>query len=219
MSKYFVIVAGNGTTSRANIEALMEDYYYANGEGGTLLLPYTDKPSQGQVFAAQYAKDNGKDIVVFAPEGASHDSIPSSSAVLTTEPFASAADEAKGNNPSAFILWADEDGDSQVILTHCRDANIPCFDLTNGLGPLTATQDAVPVVTPVVPKQEQLPIAEVETEAEEEEDEEEDDEEYEEDEEELEDLDGLYEGVEAVARIFAKVLIEEWNKANEKPKP
>jgi len=42
MSKYFVIVAGNGATSRANIEALMEDYYYAGGDGGTLLLPYTD---------------------------------------------------------------------------------------------------------------------------------------------------------------------------------
>jgi len=42
MSKYFVIVAGNGATSRANIEALMEDYYYAGGDGGTLLLPYTE---------------------------------------------------------------------------------------------------------------------------------------------------------------------------------
>jgi hypothetical protein len=218
MSKYFVIVAGNGATSRANIEALMEDYYYAGGDGGTLLLPYTEKPSQGQVFAAQYSKDNGKDIVIFAPEGATYDSIPSSSVVLTTEPFAAAADEAKGNNPSAFILWADEDNDSQVILTYCRDANIPCFDLTNGLGPLTATEDAVPITTPVVPKQEQVtqPVVEEEEDDEEEEG---DEEEYEEDEEEMEDLDGLYEGVEAVARIFAKVLIEEWKKANETPKP
>jgi hypothetical protein len=56
MANYTVILTGSGTTSRANVEALMSDHYYANGENGTLILAFNSKPSQGQVWAAQQAK-------------------------------------------------------------------------------------------------------------------------------------------------------------------
>ena len=40
MDKYYVIVAGSGSTSRANLEALMEDHFYAHVDDGVVVLPY-----------------------------------------------------------------------------------------------------------------------------------------------------------------------------------
>ena len=48
--KYFVLVAGNGESSRANTEALMEDHYYAKGADGTLVLSYEKQPTKSQIF-------------------------------------------------------------------------------------------------------------------------------------------------------------------------
>ena len=42
MDKYYVIVAGNGETSRANVEALVEDYVYGHGQDVTFILAYEE---------------------------------------------------------------------------------------------------------------------------------------------------------------------------------
>jgi hypothetical protein len=214
MEKYFVIVGGNGETSRANIEALMEDYYYANGNEGFLVLPYKSKPSQGQVFAAQYAKDKHKDILIFAPEDATHEGIPAASMNVTIKPFEEAALKLKSSKTSAFILWDDEDQDSQQILAVCKENNVPCFDLSDGLSPISAAADIKAIKEPEFPKEEVLEKKEPEVvqEEEEEEDYEEDDEDWEDEEDEVEDMENLHQGIEAIARIFAKVFIEEMKK-------
>jgi hypothetical protein len=214
MEKYFVIVGGNGETSRANIEALMEDYYYANGNEGFLVLPYKLKPSQGQVFAAQYAKDKHKDILIFAPEDATHEGIPAASMNVTVKPFEEAALKLKSSKTSAFILWDDEDQDSQQILAVCKENNVPCFDLSDGLSPISAAPDIKAIKEPEFPKEEVLEKEEPEVvqEEEEEEDYEEDDEDWEDEEDEVEDMENLHQGIEAIARIFAKVFIEEMKK-------
>jgi len=60
MTKYSVVMLGTGATSRANVEALMSDHYYANGEEGTLILAFNSKtkprPSMG-CTARKAAKD------------------------------------------------------------------------------------------------------------------------------------------------------------------
>ena len=79
MDKYYVIVAGAGSTSRANVEALIDDYVYANGQDVTFILAYETQPAPGQVFISQWAKDKNKDILVFSNEGAKFDGIYSAS--------------------------------------------------------------------------------------------------------------------------------------------
>jgi len=219
MDKYYVLVAGNGATSRANLEALMEDHYYAqssNGANGTLVLAYSERPSQGQTFATQLAKDKGKDILVFTTESGKFDGIPSASLNISTNPIKTAVDHLKGLRASTFLLWADEDKDCQNALAACKDAEIPCYDLTEGLIPLNPAQDIKATVEPTIPKQETIEDVEEDDEDGEEADDEEDDEDEEEegalDEEEL---DNLYFGIQAIAKIFAEAIVEEMKKSKE----
>ena len=74
MADYTVLLAGSGATSRANVEALMSDHYYANGDPKALVLSFTSKPSQGQVWAAQQAKQQNINVIVYANSGAFLDS-------------------------------------------------------------------------------------------------------------------------------------------------
>lgn len=216
MDKYYVLVAGNGATTRANLEALMEDYYYAqssNGANGTLVLAYSDRPSQGQTFATQLAKDKGKDLLVFTTEAGKFDGIPAASVSISDNPIKSAVDHLKGLNASTFLLWSDEDKDCQNTLAACKDAEISCFDLTEGLIPLNPAQNIKATVEPIIPAKEK--ITEVKKELEDVEEEEE----YEEDDEEgtldEEELDALYFGVQAIAKIFAEAIVEEMRKGKE----
>lgn len=218
MDKYYVLVAGNGSTSRANLEALMEDYYYAqssNGANGTLVLAYKDRPSQGQTFATQLAKDKGKDLLVFTTESGKFDGIPSASVNISTNPITSAVDHLKGLKASTFLLWADEDQDCQNTLAACKDAEIPCYDLTEGLIPLNPAKDIKATVEPTIPKQEKIEDVEEDAEDGEEEDDEEADEDEEESDVEEEELDNLYFGIQAIAKIFAEAFVEEMKKAKE----
>ena len=220
MDKYYVLVAGNGATSRANLEALMEDYYYAqssNGANGTLVLAYKDRPSQGQTFATQLARDKGKDLLVFTTESGKFDGIPSASVDISKTPIKNAIEHLKGLKAATFLLWADEDEDCQNALAACKDTEIPCYDLTEGLIPLNPAQNIKATVDPVIPKQEKIE----ELEEDEEDGEETDDEETDEDEEESdvdeEDMDNLYFGIQAIAKIFAEAIVEEMKKSKEGP--
>ncbi len=207
MDKYYVIVAGNGVTTRANLEALMEDHFYANGEHGVVVLPYKDKPSQGQIFAAQLAKDKNKDIIVYTKSG-NFDGLPAST-MVDGDTTAVNKDFVK-EKTVAFLLWDDEDSESANLLADLQ--GIQCFDLTDGLNKIGPSEGAR-IVEPVIPDQEKVsPKKEKLDVKEEEEEESEEESEFadSEDEEDLDDevMENLYYGVQAIAQIFAQALVE-----------
>jgi hypothetical protein len=215
MDNYYVLVTGNGKTSRANIEALLEDHYYKNGKPGTIVVAYETKPTPEQVYAIQFSKDKEKEILLFTTENGRFDGAPSASVELSSDPLSSAVDFLRGLKASAFLLWSDEDSGCQTSLALCKDAGIPCFDLTEGLLPLTPSDDLKPVAAPVIPKQEILDKDEEDEDEDEEEEDEED--EDEEDEEEYEEVDDVYYGLEALAKFIAKEVSKEVLKGLQKP--
>lgn len=186
---YYVIVAGNGKTSRTNIEVLLEDHYHAEGDGGVLVLPYEKHPSEGQTWASQLSKDKNKEVVVIDKPGAIKDALK----------------KVKGSKAAAFLLWNDEDEDCLRVLSECTEAGIPSFDLTDGLIQITPKGSLKVQARPQPPLQEQLSIDvpnNIELNVEDDEDED-DDEEY----EEIDDLDSLYVSLDEVARIFATMVV------------
>lgn len=201
MEKYYVVVAGNGTTSRANLEALLEDHFYAKGAEGTVHIVNDGKLSQGKVFAGQFAKDKNKTVI--------------------TPSMSEAFGLADSKNTACFILWSDEDKECQDALAIATGLGIPCYDLTEGLLPITPSKGVKVSVDPVIPTAEEVtlkvaetPYVEPEDEDidEEDEDDEDADDEYDEDE-----AGNLYFGIEAIAKIFAKAIVEEIEKAKKGP--
>ena len=207
MDKYYVIVAGNGVTTRANLEALMEDHFYANGEHGVVVLPYKDKPSQGQLFAAQLAKDKNKDIIVYTKSG-NFNGIPTST--MVDGDASNVNKDFIKEKTVAFLLWDDEDSESANLLADLK--GIQCFDLTDGLNKI-GPSEGLRIVEPLIPIQEQdIPKEKPSAKEEEEDDEEETDFSDLEDEEgeglDEEVMENLYYGIQAIAQIFAQALVE-----------
>lgn len=189
MEKYYVVIAGNGVTSRANLEALMEDHFYAKGADGVLHVVEDGKMSQGKTYATQLATDKGKAVVNYS--------------------LADALEKTDKANTVCFILWSDEDAESQQALAVATQLGILCYDLTDGLHPLNPVTDVKPIVDPVIPVKETFtPAPKVEEDYVEPADED-DTEEEEDDEEDYDDVDTLYFGVEAIAKIFAKAIVDE----------
>ena len=209
MDRYYVLVTGNGVTTRANLEALMEDHYYANGPKGILVLAFDGKPSQGQIFAAQMAKDKSIDILVFNTKEDA-EGIPSSTFVSSTNPLISAVAHIKDEKASSFVLWSDEDQTSHDTLALCKESGIKCFDLTDGLNPLIPS-DEIKYEKPV-------PVPKPEVEVKEEDEDPEDD--LDEDDEDMDEEDEIFEavffGLEALAKMIAKAVVAELD-ASKKP--
>lgn len=205
MSKYYVLVAGNGKSSRANIESLIDDYFYSKGDGAVLVLGFDKEPSAGQVYAAQFAKDKGRDIVVFCSHGANFSaSIPSASVSERDDYLSSLADFLKGEDSVGFLLWEDTDDDSIKTLRALTEAGVKCMDLTNGLLALETVEGATAPATPEMPQQELL----LDVKVEEEDDELEEDEEDDEEEEDSELEDALYEAIYPFAEVLADAFAE-----------
>jgi len=151
---YYVLVAGSGETSRANIEALMEDYYYANGDGGALVLAYTDTPTKSQIYAAQYAVDCKKDVLIFCREDSKTSGIPNASVTFADFPYVAATEFLQNNGAIAQLLWNPEPRPEDVeVLAQCVSHGIAAYDLCNGLIPLEVPEKTVqaPVVEAVAP--------------------------------------------------------------------
>lgn len=205
---YYVLVAGNGKTSRANVEALMDDHYYANGETGTLIIPVIDKPTEGQVWAAQFAKDNNKQITVIAKPGASYEVLPKTAYLESANPLEESVAAIKGQNSVAFLLWSDEDENCSDMLALCKEYEVDARDLTNGLATIHATEGLKFEVRPPIPVQETLPVKvkDEEEELEEDEDEEDEDEELDEDDEVDYDLVGA---LQTIAEFIASYVVDE----------
>ena len=152
MGKYSVVMTGSGATSRANVEALMSDHYYAKGEEGTLVLAFNSKPSQGQVWAAQQAKQQKIDVVVYANAGAFLDSISHATMVETAKPIDESIQAFK--EAEVFILWSDEDPDCSDALSVCKTYGLPSYDLCDGLAVITAADNIARSITPAMPASE-----------------------------------------------------------------
>ena len=221
MDKYYVMVVGSGQSTRQNLEALMEDHYYANGAGGTLVLPFNDKPSNAQIFAAQYAKDKNIKVVGVSSTPPTSESF-FNAVSLVDNPIEYAVSIMKGSPATSFILWNDDDPESLEALARSSAEGIPSFDLTAGLSPITAPGNIKVEEKPKFPAQETIPAPVVE-EVEEEDDAELEDEDEEleedEDEEEVEEqtMDDLYFGVKAFAKLIAKEVARELLEAQQKP--
>jgi len=140
-----IIVTGNGKTSRANVEALVDDYIHANPKiKFTLANPV--RLSEGQVWLKQYLAD--KEIEV---------------AVELSNP------ENIQENSAMFILWDDDDPESLSSLAIAKENRIPAFDLTEGLNELVPQDSIKSVAAPVIPEQEQMTEEEIEADVDDEE--------------------------------------------------
>jgi len=141
MDKSYVVIAGTGVTSRANLEALVEDYFYAKGKETYLVLPFEKTPSQGQVFAAQYARDKGKDIVIFCNEGANISAFPKASVSYTSNPLTESIEP----ESMVMVLWDPSDSASVSIVEYCDANGIKAYNLCEGLSlfdrPLTIVEE------------------------------------------------------------------------------
>ena len=194
MADYTVLLAGSGATSRANVEALMSDHYYANGDPKALVLSFISKPSQGQVWAAQQAKQQKIDVIVYANSGAFLDSISHATLVEAKAPIDESIKAFK--EAEVFILWSDEDPDCADALAVCKTYGLASYDLCDGLAKITPADEIKRSSVPVMPESE-ASTDKVEDEEEEEEEEEVEDEEEEESEEYDEKIDDIYAAVDA----------------------
>lgn len=140
MEKYNILISGNGVTSRPNLEALLEDQFYANGKDGTLVLPVSVRPTQGQIFAFQLARDKNIDTIVFAKPTATFEGLPSVSVTETETPLSDAVKHIEGTKAFAFLLYS-ADADSAEAVALCNQLGVPAFDLTEGLVPLTKVEE------------------------------------------------------------------------------
>jgi hypothetical protein len=160
---YYVLIAGNGETSRANIEALMDDFYYSKGkQEGTVVIAYEKSPTRPQMFAAQFAKEKERDIVVFAYEDAQTIGIPGATFNPTGFPVRDAIEFISGQDAVIFSMHLDGDIESNLLLKGSAEKQLPIFNLRDGLLPLNdvaaepvpeqVTEKATPAPEPVQPK-------------------------------------------------------------------
>ena len=201
---YSILLTGNGETSRANVEALLDDHYYANGEDGTIVIAFNQRPSQGQVWAAQLFNNRKLNVVVFAKPNAFLDSITHATLVETDTPLKDAAEKFKDKNPSSFILWGDEDPDSLDALAFSKASEIKAYDLCDGLSEITPSNDIKPSV-----QAPEMPKVESSTKSAEEQEYEDDEEEIDEDEEDYDEaVDEIYAGIEALVELIANRVVQ-----------
>lgn len=182
-----IIVVGNGKTSRANIEALIDDYIYANPKVKFSLYSTLGVLSEGQNWLKTYLIDKEIEYETIR--------------IVEVNPKLKTA---------MFILWDDEDAESSNCLAIAKENKVPAFDLTDGLVAITPTDELAVTEPPRIPEKEQ--ISEEETLN----SEIEDDSKTVEDEEDGEYEDPLYEAIHIIAGIFAEAIATELQKVLKK---
>lgn len=194
------IIVGSGKTSRTNVEALLDDYFYINKKDVLLVLPVVSGPSQGQIYAAQYAKDKEIKTVVLAPTDTSLTGLPSCTLNDSERPLEEVFSYFKPPKDSldVMILWDDDDPVCTEALARAKGLGITAQDLTNGLVAITPA-DGLVVPTPVsIPEQETLAGEFVDEEEEEMSEE--------------DDTEDLYEALTTIIRFIAPLLVQEMKK-------
>jgi len=115
MRRVTIAVIGNAKTTRANVEALIGDVVDSVDEA-IIATVYDQKPSDGILWAEQYAADKGIPVLQY-PEN-NYDA-------LLTE---NAREDVK-----FFLLWSDEDPECQLAASRAQEARVMAYDLTDGL--------------------------------------------------------------------------------------
>ena len=114
-----IVIVGNGKTSRENVEALIDDYIYANKNARFWLLSSNGSLSDGQVYAKQYLEEKKMNFV------------------SDTENTNLQVELESSDKSAYFILWDEDDRDAKVALSKATEHGIAALDLTNGLFVLT----------------------------------------------------------------------------------
>ena len=205
-------MAGNGETTRPNVEALLSDYIHAqSGKPGSLALPFDKRPSQGQLWAASLAKKHSLDIVLFTTneKTASYEGIPASAVVTDDFPYDKAVEWAV-DNPLICVLWDDEDTTSTEILAACQKFSVQALDLSDGLVEIVPASTLVSTPPHTFPALETIldPIEGVSEEEGEEADEEPEEEEAAEEEDEETYADQIYDAIFTIADLIADLVAE-----------
>ena len=209
MRRVTIAVIGNGKTSRANVEALLNDTIESFDETHVALV-YDKAPSEGVVWARQYSESKSIPYKEYSDLN-----------------FSTFVEDNKDRETKFFILWDDEDFECVEAIRCSQENSIMSFDLTNGLvaiKPITTDIKPRPVVAAMPEVEAKVNPIEVKKDAKYkssflkiEEDEEEDyDEEDDDDEEEYESSDIILEAVEEIAKIFAVAIASAIKEAMEK---
>ena len=209
MRRVTIAVIGNGKTSRANVEALLNDTIESFDETYIALI-YDKTPSEGVVWAKQYS--DSKSITY--KEYSDLD-------------FSNFVIDNKDRETKFFILWDDEDFECVEAIRCSQENSFAAFDLTNGLVSIKSiTKDIKPRTAPaVMPEVETKVNINIKDEGKSasnfvkitvHEDEEEDYDEEDDDEEEYESSDIILEAVEEIAKIFAVAIASAIKEAMEK---
>lgn len=137
----YVMVAGEGETSRENVEAILEDYFYANkGTDNAMVVPFTKAPSRGQIYAMQMAKDNKTEVIIYAPSDARLENVDKSSIEFSDSPIRDAISLIKTMNHKAYVLWSDDSQEAVEVVQSCKESDISVYDLTSGGIPLNTAE-------------------------------------------------------------------------------
>ena len=208
MADYGIIVAGNGNTTRANVEALIEDYILSKDDKGTMILAFESKPSGAQIWAGQLAAAHSLDVIIVAEANSILDSAPKGSFVESNDPATASVDILATINlaeKSAYIVWSDEDPFCASVLAGCKKHGIGAFDLTNGLVSIIPTEYLKPTEPIIIPEAEKI-VDHIEEEQSAEPEVESDEDETEDEEEEVEDV--FYAAIAAFAEMVAEIVLE-----------
>lgn len=207
-----IFIIGSGDSSPLNIQANLEDYFATakrKKKDLTVVIPFHGKPTAGQVLAHQYAASEGIDTLIITNDGGEVFQFSSASIDYTEEyPVTQVAGNLMADVESKiFMLFDDEDPECNIYLQIAQHHTVAVFDLCQGLFPIDPVAVITPVLTPIIPEAEKLPVKAVEDdlEASEEDEEDEDLEEYDEEDEML--MDTLYEAIAAIARKAAQQAI------------
>lgn len=154
MGSKFIVVVGDGETTRNNVEALIADFFYDKSKDYILLLPFRDRPSQGQIWAHQIFQDLGMPTTALAPETATVFNLGSSSLNTVLDPMAASIEAVTGEESHVFALITE---DNKTDLTGFIEAQVPCYNLCMGLMAINAVEAAQrpieakiqPVQTPI----------------------------------------------------------------------
>lgn len=149
-----VLVLGSGESSRANVEALLDDYFFSEKDKSVIVLAFNRQASQGQIFAAQFAKDNEHELVIFANEGFISAGLPQATVTHSKNPVSDAIKEVADVEAVVFMLWSDEDMETANIIKAVADANVAAFDLTDGLTHIDVSKNIQKVEEPKMPESE-----------------------------------------------------------------
>ncbi len=214
MRRVTIAVIGNGKTSRANVEALLNDTIESFDETHLALI-YDNTPSEGVTWSKQYAESK---------------SIPFKE--YSALDFSGLTLDNKDKELKFFILWDDEDFECVEAIRCSQENSFAAFDLTNGLVSIKS------ITTDIKPRPAPALMPEVETKVntdikdgskyksnfvkvtvsvdDEEEEEEEEEEDEDEDTDNYESPDIIFEAIEEIAKIFAVAVASAIKEAMEK---